>query len=450
MIELTFSDYAHSKGLKYEFFSNQEVILCWFDSKQLEKVFLNLLSNAFKYTERGSIEIKICVEGENVAISIHDTGKGIAMGDFNRIFDRFYQIEGSSETATSPGTGIGLALTKSIVEKHHGEICLDSQLGKGSVFTVKLPLGDARYIHDEHVHFADREKESDLKETDEDSRVGICAVANEESFQSEEGESKKYTVLVVEDNDELIQVLCELFSPFYQVIMASNGKEGLDKAYEYKPDLIISDIMMPEMSGTEMCLKIKNNIDLCHIPIILLTALNSVEQNIEGLNRGADDYISKPFNPRILLARANNLVRNRLLIHNQIRKNPITEVDLTSINLLDQEILKKTSEAIEAHMDDTEFDIPELCKEIGVGRSVLYSKFKALTGMTPNNFILNYRLKFAATMLQKYPDIPVSEVGDKCGFSSPVYFSRCFKNQYGVTPQNYRKSSRNNSMEKGV
>lgn len=235
-----FSDYAHSKGLKYEFFSNQEVILCWFDSKQLEKVFLNLLSNAFKYTERGSIEIKICVEGENVAISIHDTGKGIAMGDFNRIFDRFYQIEGSSESATSPGTGIGLALTKSIVEKHHGEICLDSQLGKGSVFTVKLPLGDARYIHDEHVHFADREKESDLKETDEDSRVGICAVANEESFQSEEGESKKYTVLVVEDNDELIQVLCELFSPFYQVIMASNGKEGLDKAYEYKPDLIIS------------------------------------------------------------------------------------------------------------------------------------------------------------------------------------------------------------------
>ncbi len=223
-----------------------------------------------------------------------------------------------------------------------------------------------------------------------------------------------------------------------------------DLITKYKPDLIISDIMMPEMSGTEMCLKIKNNIDLCHIPIILLTALNSVEQNIEGLNRGADDYISKPFNPRILLARANNLVRNRLLIHNQIRKNPITEVDLTSINLLDQEILKKTSEAIEAHMDDTEFDIPELCKEIGVGRSVLYSKFKALTGMTPNNFILNYRLKFAATMLQKYPDIPVSEVGDKCGFSSPVYFSRCFKNQYGVTPQNYRKSSRNNSMEKGV
>lgn len=440
-----FSDYANSKGLQYEFFSNQEVILCWFDSKKLEKVFLNLLSNAFKYTETGSIEVRVCVEGGSVVISIHDTGKGIATGDFNRVFDRFYQIEGNSESATLPGTGIGLALTKSIIEKHHGEICLDSQVGKGSVFTVKLPLGNAGYIHDKHVHFEESEKETDLKETDTDVHIGICTVTDEESFQNEEGESKKYTVLIVEDNEELIQVLCELFLPFYRVIMAGNGKEGLDKAYEYKPDLIISDIMMPEMSGTEMCLKIKNNIDLCHIPVILLTALNSVEQNIEGLNRGADDYISKPFNPNILLARANNLVRNRLLIHNQIRKNPITEVDLTSINLLDQEILKKTSEAIEAHMDDTEFDIPELCREIGVGRSVLYSKFKALTGMTPNNFILNYRLKFAAAMLQKYPDIPIAEVSDKCGFSSPVYFSRCFKNQYGVTPQGYRKSSKGNS-----
>lgn len=198
--------------------------------------------------------------------------------------------------------------------------------------------------------------------------------------------------------------------------------------------------MMPEMSGTEMCLKIKNNIDLCHIPIILLTALNSVEQNIEGLNRGADDYISKPFNSNILLAKANNLVRNRLLIQSQISKKPITEVDLTSINSLDQEILKKTADAIEAHIDDTEFDVPELCKEIGMGRSALYAKFKSLTGMTPNNFILNYRLKFAASMLKQHPEMTVSEVGDKCGFSSPVYFSRCFKNQYGVTPQNYRKN----------
>jgi AraC-like DNA-binding protein len=202
--------------------------------------------------------------------------------------------------------------------------------------------------------------------------------------------------------------------------------------------------MMPKMSGTEMCLQIKNNIDYCHIPLILLTALNSTEQNIEGLNRGADDYITKPFHAQ-LLARANNLIRSRLLMQHQFDKKPISEIDLTCINPLDKDILKRTAESIEQHIDDTEYDIPVLCKEVGIGRSLLYTKFKALTGMTPNNFILNYRLKHAAALLQQYPDIPIAEVSDRCGFSSPVYFSRCFKNQYGCTPQNYRKEKKTES-----
>lgn len=209
--------------------------------------------------------------------------------------------------------------------------------------------------------------------------------------------------------------------------------------------MIISDIMMPKMSGTEMCLQIKNNIDYCHIPLILLTALNSTEQNIEGLNRGADDYITKPFHAQLLLARANNLIRSRLLMQHQFDKKPISGIDLTCINPLDKDILKRTAESIEQHIDDTEYDIPVLCKEVGIGRSLLYTKFKALTGMTPNNFILNYRLKHAAALLQQYPDIPIAEVSDRCGFSSPVYFSRCFKNQYGCTPQNYRKEKKTES-----
>ena len=238
----SFLSHAESKNIYLAFYSELPDLQMDYDPERILQIVSNLLSNAIKFTPpSGKVIVRLYKEIENgkplLIHNVKDTGSGIAKKDLPYIFDRFYQIEGSSESATSPGTGIGLALTKSIVEKHHGEICLDSQLGKGSVFTVKLPLGDARYIHDEHVHFADREKESDLKETDEDSRVGICAVANEESFQSEEGESKKYTVLVVEDNDELIQVLCELFSPFYQVIMASNGKEGLDKAYEYKPQI---------------------------------------------------------------------------------------------------------------------------------------------------------------------------------------------------------------------
>ena len=197
--------------------------------------------------------------------------------------------------------------------------------------------------------------------------------------------------------------------------------------------------MMPEMTGTEMCLQIKNNIDLCHIPIILLTALNSPEHNLEGLNRGADDYIAKPFHAQLLLARANNLIRNRLLVQHQFNKKPISEIDLSSINPLDQDLLKRTTQIIEKHIDDVDFDIPALCKEVGVGRSLLYAKFKALTGMTPNNFILNYRLQHAAMLLQKYPDLPISEISDRCGFSTSVYFSRCFKNQYECTPREYQK-----------
>ena len=286
---------------------------------------------------------KICIDTDltdnMLEIHVSDTGKGIAMGDFNRIFDRFYQIEGSSESATSPGTGIGLALTKSIVEKHHGEICLDSQLGKGSVFTVKLPLGDARYIHDEHVHFADREKESDLKETDEDSRVGICAVANEESFQSEEGESKKYTVLVVEDNDELIQVLCELFSPFYQVIMASNGKEGLDKAYEYKPDLIISDIMMSGMDGYELIDHLRTS--GFTMPILIITAKERFEDKQRGFQAGTDDYMVKPIDVNEMVLRVGALLKRAKIAteHRIVCQNTILDYDALTVTVNGQETL---------------------------------------------------------------------------------------------------------------
>lgn len=440
----TYTDYANYKQLQYDFSTDNEKIMCWFDAKQLEKVFLNLLSNAFKYTKEGHIEIKIYTDDTNVHIAFCDTGRGISADDSVRIFERFYQIEDKAYKSGLSGTGIGLALTKSIVEKHHGKIELHSKVGEGSVFTVTLPLNKSEYSEDEHVKFVgvqvgDVKSYERYDNLQEEIKLNPCDSTNDLPVAGE-ANTKYFKVLIVEDNNELLQVLNDLFAPFYQTITATNGREGLEKVIEYKPDLIISDIMMPEMSGTEMCLKIKNNIDLCHIPIILLTALNSVEQNIEGLNRGADDYISKPFNSNILLAKANNLVRNRLLIQSQISKKPITEVDLTSINSLDQEILKKTADAIEAHIDDTEFDVPELCKEIGMGRSALYAKFKSLTGMTPNNFILNYRLKFAASMLKQHPEMTVSEVGDKCGFSSPVYFSRCFKNQYGVTPQNYRKN----------
>ena len=335
-------------------------------------------------------------------------------------------------------------MSKTIVEKHHGTITVDSTLGKGSTFTVRLPRNADVFQADKNIQLSNQQQESSIVPGSLDVLPETDTYLTE-SVHTENAEEKTHTVLLVEDNEELLQLLTELFSPFYEVICATNGEEGLKQVYEHKIDLIISDIMMPKMSGTEMCLQIKNNIDYCHIPLILLTALNSTEQNIEGLNRGADDYITKPFHAQLLLARANNLIRSRLLMQHQFDKKPISEIDLTCINPLDKDILKRTAESIEQHIDDTEYDIPVLCKEVGIGRSLLYTKFKALTGMTPNNFILNYRLKHAAALLQQYPDIPIPEVSDRCGFSSPVYFSRCFKNQYGCTPQNYRKEKKTES-----
>ncbi len=416
-------------------------IVCWFDAKQLEKVFFNLLSNAFKYTpDGGKIGMIIATDNGNVKIQICDTGSGISDLDSAHIFDRFYQGGNQKGNEQSLGTGIGLALTKSIVEKHHGAISVESEVGKGCTFTIALSLNMSIYQEDEHIQFVD--SVSDMMTTTGPllgEKIASFYEVPVDSLSQETAKENDRKLLLVEDNKELLQILKQLFEPFYQVYLANNGKEGLAQAYEHKPNLIISDIMMPEMTGIEMCLQIKNNVDLCHIPIILLTALNNTEQSIEGLNRGADDYISKPFNAQLLLARANNLVRNRLLIQHQLRKKPLSEIDLTSINPLDQEMLRKTSQIIEKHIDDPDFDIPELCKEVGIGRSLLYSKFKALTGMTPNNFVLNYRLKHAATLLRRYSDLPIAEVSDRCGFSSPVYFSRCFKNQYGCTPQSYQK-----------
>lgn len=443
-VYLSFKDYAEQKHIIYEFQSRPQHIHCWFDSYQLEKVYFNILSNAFKYTPNGgSIHLSVKLENYSVVTTVEDTGCGLSKEEQQHIFDRFYQANNQRGQEHAPGTGIGLALTKSILEKHHGSITIKSSVGKGSIFTITVPADKSVYNGDEHIRFIDK-----VEQTVSVDVADVHTLKTEPIFTPEDNSllektnnstEKEHSVLLVEDNHELLEILKDLFQPYYKVYTAVDGKKGLAATFEYKPDLIISDIMMPEMSGTDMCLQIKNNIDLCHIPVILLTALNTMDQHIEGFNRGADEYISKPFNSRLLLTRANNLVRNRLLIRHQFNKKPLSEIDLTCINPLDQEMLRKTSEILEAHLSDESFDIPTLCREIGMGRSLLYSKFKALTGMTPNNFLLNYRLKAAATLLQKYPDLPIIEVCERCGFGNPDYFRRCFKVQYNCTPQQYRR-----------
>ncbi len=254
-----------------------------------------------------------------------------------------------------------------------------------------------------------------------------------------DGEMRK--MLIVEDNTELSHNMSLFFSQYFKVECAANGREGLELIRESNPDIIISDVMMPEMSGTEMCRVVKSDLNLCHIPIILLTALNSTEHTLEGLNANADDYITKPFDTRILLARVDNLHRSRRMLQSQFDQKPISEIDLTVVNPLDRDLLKRTSDIIDNNLSNSELDIPLLCRELGISRSLFYNKFKALTGMTPNSFILNYRLKHAASLLKAHAHISIAEVSDRTGFSTTMYFSRCFKKQYGVPPQQYQKNT---------
>ena len=441
---LPFVDYASQRNIKYENHFPIGPVICPFDEHLMSKVIFNLLSNAFKYTpDGGEISISGKMTTDEVEFIVSDSGVGLSEKDVSQIFVRFYQGDNQQKNKVlSPGTGIGLALCKAIIEKHHGEISVESTIGQGSIFKVKLKKSIEVFKNDDQIDIKDATTQEKSYIVDSLPVPNADAVEQKSVYASDEEleeDDSKRVVLLVEDNVELLQILVDLFSPFYQVCTAVNGEEGLQKVYEQKVDLIVSDIMMPKMSGTEMCLQLKNNIDYCHIPIILLTALDSTEQNIEGLSRGADDYITKPFHAGLLLARANNLIRSRLLMQHQFDKRPMSEIDLTSINPLDQELLKKITSIIEEHIDDPLFDIPLLCKELGVSRSLIYAKFKALTGMTPNNFILNFRLKFAATLLKQYKDMPISEVSDRSGFNSPVYFSQCFKKQFGTTPHNYKK-----------
>lgn len=438
-----FEEKAQKNQIRYSFSPQTETIVCWFDPKQMRKVFTNLLSNAFKFTPvGGEIELFASVENDKIIIKVIDNGIGIEQKDLSNIFERYYQ---ASNSMLSPrqefSTGIGLALCKDIIELHHGKIQAESKVNYGSIFVVTLEMGKQHFEGDSHIK---------IQETG--NLIGTLdrLLPQTNGMENSKGDlelppllkenKQPYKILLVEDNKELLETLNMLFSPFYSVLQATNGTEGLKMAQEEKPDLIVSDIMMPGMNGDRMCLELKQHIDTCHIPIVLLTALSSMENNIEGLLKGADDYITKPFHTKILLVKCNNLIRNRLLLQQKYRQEPACTLQLLASNETDRKMLQKIEAVIERHLGDPEFSIDKLAEEAAIGRRSLYNKFKQLTGMTPNDFILNYKLKRAASLLKNDPDLPVGEIADLLGFSSPRYFSRCFKNQFDLSPQDYRNN----------
>lgn len=449
-IHQDFTEQAQLQNLHFEFHSEAESLICWFDARQLRKVFSNLLSNAFKHTpEKGKVELQIHEKEDTIDIKVIDSGEGIPQEALPYIFDRFYQVDAS---VSSPGSGIGLALSKGVAELHHGEISVQSAVQYGSIFTVTLPK-ENRFLNDAYVTFIEPETPNYNFATS--SETGIKAENDkpetkenetEEMPETQELPANKDCILVVEDNEELLQTLTSLLSPLYRVALAMNGKEGLQKAMEERPDLILSDIMMPGMSGIEMCAKIKRHFDLCHIPVVLLTALTSDSNKMEGLQCGADDYIEKPFNNKMLLGHIANLLRNRRLLKQKFSKEMSadtpteTEMPALALNPIDTKFLSKLEEVVKTHLSQPDFDVNTLAKELAVSRSSLYNKLRALSCMTPNEFILNARLKYAAELLKNNPELQITEIAYQTGFSSLRYFRHCFKASFNQTPQEYRGS----------
>lgn len=444
-IQQDFMDQAQLKNIQFEFHTEVENIQCWFDGRQLRKVFSNLLSNAFKHTpEKGRVELQIEAKETVIEIKVIDTGEGIPEEALPYIFDRFYQVDSA---ISSPGSGIGLALSKGIVELHHGDITVQSAMHYGTIFTVTLPKENL-FRDDDYVTFVEPEEMLDnhfvmpLEEGGEQEadRIG------EETLETQGDMTAKDCLLIVEDNEDLLQILTSLLSPLYRITIAMNGKEGLQKAMEEHPVLILSDIMMPEMSGLEMCAKIKSNFDLCHIPVVLLTALTSDNKKMEGLQCGADDYIEKPFNNKMLLGRIANIIRNRKMLKQKFGMEMTAgnsveaEMQTLVLNPIDAKFLSKLEEVIKEHLSDSDFDVNMLAKELLISRSSLYNKLKALSCMTPNEFILNTRLKYAADLLKHHTELQINEIAYQVGFNSPRYFRHCFKACFNQTPQEYRGS----------
>lgn len=438
---LSFLEYASGRGIDYRLQSSVEHTVVWIDPWQMRKVMFNLLSNAFKHTpDGGAVQVRVTEEADRLCIAIQDSGKGISPKDQQLIFDHFYQVEDEQNpSVTNQGTGLGLTLTRSIVQLHHGSIEVASELNRGSCFSVRLPKGRAVFEQDAEVCFEEHPEAPTLQADTLPDEAFIDEWNGPTNLDPLTPTHEKYTVLLVEDNADLLAVLSEIFAPLYRVLTATNGDEGLKTALAEKPDLIVSDVMMPVMTGTALCLAIKENLLICHIPVVLLTALDSPDQNLEGFKCGADDYVTKPFNARILLARCNSLIRNRLLTQSRFAKEVNSSIDLLVANPLDKSFLEKVSKVVNEHIDNVDFDIAMLCKELGVGRTLLHSKFKALTGMTPNEFVLNHRLKQAAQLLHSESHLQISEIADRLGFGSPRYFTRCFKSQYGMSPVEFRK-----------
>jgi len=450
---MSFESVAEGKDITLKVKSSNDEIEIYFDKEKMTKILTNLLSNAFKYTGEGG-EITVAVTpthaefisasslsgeipkqsasgGRNdnmISICIKDSGIGISKEELPKLFDRFYQVD-SSQTREHEGTGIGLALTKELVELHHGTISVDSKFGEWTEFTVDLPLGNKHLKDDEIVKTEEPTKDDliiDVKE------FVLSAVV--EGIDTEVISEDKNILLVVEDNADVREYIKDSLGEEFQIEEASNGEQGVRKAENIIPDLIISDIMMPKMDGNELTRILKNDERTSHIPIILLTAKSEQESKLEGLEAGADDYLTKPFDTKELQIRISNLINLRRGLQKKFSKGEYKpKPGEKKLSKLDQKFINRVIEVIEQHISDEGFSIEELGRETIMSRSQIHRKLKALTGKSPSQYIRSIRLAKAKKYIEEQQG-NISEIAYSVGFGSPAYFTRCFKAEYGYPP----------------
>ncbi|WP_304633907.1 substrate-binding domain-containing protein [uncultured Muribaculum sp.] len=400
------------------------------DAEKIERVFFNLMSNAFKYTpDNGSIKFSCGLDGDNLLFSIEDTGQGIGADDINNIFDRFYQVDKIHPN----GSGIGLSLAKAFVELHGGSIAVESILGVGSKFTVTLPV-----VHVEECMPAD----TDNLITRADVNAELDRL--EEVDRTTTAGTELPLLLVIDDNADIRRMIGELLKDEYNIVTASDGREGVRLAAKYVPDLIICDVMMPVMDGLECCRIIKDEVSTSHIPVLMLTACSMDEQRARGYDSGADGYLSKPFNSAVLKSRCRNLIDNRKRIKNLWSSNGGGDVKAKErnasvpVNDVDSEFYSKVLDIMKKEMGNPDLNVDSLASMMGLGRSQFYRKIKALTNYSPVELLRNLRLKQAREMLTT-TEKTIGEIAYEVGFSSPAYFTRCYREAFDETPTELRE-----------
>ncbi|MBP1662951.1 MAG: histidine kinase [Bacteroidetes bacterium] len=426
----SFVEFGKKKRINFSFKASDDDYTLWFDSDKMEKICYNLLSNAFKFTsENGQIDVrltKILKNDEEFAqITVSDDGAGIPENHVHSIFERFYKVDDRAL-----GSGIGLHLTKVLVELHNGEINVESTVGKGTKFSVLIPFKQ------KEIPVVEQFPILNTLESKQDD-ILILDGENEEE-QVADLQTDKPLVLLVEDNVDVRVYIKSLLIDNFEIIEAQNGRIGLLKAMKFVPELIISDVQMDIMDGFELCKQIKENLSTSHIPVILLTAYSLEEQRAVGFESGADAYIPKPFNENLLKIRVRKLIENREKINNYFQKNLTFGERKETVAEIDKSFITKFRKLVEERLTDTELNVDEIGKNLGLSRVQVYRKIKSLTNYAPNELVRIIRLKAAEQMIIN-SDKSVSEIAYDTGFSTPSYFTKCFKEYYNESPSDYTK-----------